>query len=113
MKYNDAMPKMKVDPERYVSATFHSHLRLRCCGICGQMRADECGIGCRGGRHVVHCRASGDATVGAGVFRVLVDSWMLLTLLMTSLRRFECEKAGSKPLTDEYDISTTLSSMTF
>lgn len=59
MKFNDTMPKMKVDPERYVSSAL--------CDLLGGMLIDVC-VDCGGGWDEVRGGAVDGVAVGAGIF---------------------------------------------
>lgn len=70
MKYNDAMPKMKVDPERYVSISSYILLSLveNLGAISDMITLVDCGSRWGG----MHRRASRESTTRTVIFRILI-----------------------------------------
>jgi urease len=82
MKWNDAMPKMKVDPERYVSSSFV--LFVTCPwtieekGCVANFSAPS--LDCRGGWHDLHCGTGYHVASGAVILRILITETFVMWL---------------------------------
>lgn len=80
MKWNDAMPKMKVDPERYVSSSFV--LFVTCPrtieekGCVADFSAPS--LDCRGGWHDLHCGTGYHVASGAVILRILITETFVI-----------------------------------